>query len=180
MTNEEKAELRAKVRKSKEKKETSLAIQILESDWYDYNAGRRYLLTIIEHGQRRSETAWLPDGLPPAYKADKCIGWCDMSQSRLAARRGCSEEQVQKDIKQMRKDGVVQARGWEDENHIPHLMYRVVPEMIAARKRPSQDANDPSRPGRYGEPNPNRGHFSKKNQPLKAMVAAAGENEDDA
>jgi hypothetical protein len=171
-------ETKEKLVASAKKKRNSLPIQIMESDWYDYNAGARYLLTIIAMGQRTSETAWLPDGLPKAYKEDKCLGWCDMSQSRLAARRGCSESQVHKDIKMFRKDGVVQARGWKDENQVTHMMYRVVPEVIKERKRPSQDANDPSRPPRYAEPSPTRGHFTSDNQPQRAKAVAAGDEDD--
>jgi hypothetical protein len=181
MSEETPKEKARRLKREHAKKNGSLSIQVMESDWYDYNAGARFLLTIIAMAQRTSETAWLPDGLPDEYKADKCIGWCDMTQARLAARRGCSESQVQKDIAMFRKDGVVQARGWVDPvTKSKHLMYRVVPEMIKERKRPSQDANDPSRPSKFTEPSPSRGHFSKKNQPVKTMAVAAGVNEDDA
>jgi hypothetical protein len=176
MSEETPKEKAARLKKARAKKEGTLPIWLMESDWYDYNAGARMLLLIIALGQRTSETAWLPDGLPAAYKEDKCLGWCDMSQSRLAARRGCSESQVQKDITMFRKDGVVQARGWTDENHVPHLMYRVVEDVVKDRKRPSQDANDPSRPSKYKEPSPSRGRFTKEIQPVRV----AGENEDDA
>ena len=48
---------------------------------------------------------------------------------------------------QFKGDGVVQARGWVDPHHMTnHLMYRVVPEVVKERNRPSQDANEPSRP----------------------------------
>jgi hypothetical protein len=174
-------ETKDKLVKAAKKKSRSLPIMVMESDWYDYNAGARYLLVIIALSQRTSETAWLPEGLPAAYKEDKCLGWCDMTQARLAARRGCSESQVQKDIAMFRKDGVVQARGWVDPvTKSKHLMYRVVPEVVKERKRPSQDANDPSRPSKFAEPSPNRGRFTARKQPAKSMAAAAGVNEDDA
>jgi hypothetical protein len=168
-------ETKEKLIASAKKKRMSLPIQIMESDWYDYNAGARYLLTIIAMGQRTSEKAWLPDGLPAAYKEDKCLGWCDMSQSRLAARRGCSESQVQKDIAMFRREGVIQARGWKDENKVPHLMYRVVAEVIKERKRPVQEAEYPSRK-RYATKSRSRGHFTSENQPVRTV----GDNEDDA
>jgi len=171
-------ETKEKLIASAKKKRMSLPIMIDESDWYDFNSGARYLLSIIARGQRNNEKAWLPDGLPAEYKADKCIGWCDMSQSRLAARRGCSEKQVQQDIAMFRRDGVVQARGWVDPvTKTPHLMYRVVPEVIKERKRPVQEAEYEGRK-RYKEKSSSRGRFSSENQPVRAKSAAAGDEDD--
>lgn len=176
---ETKQETVARLKKSVAKKENSLVIQIMESDLYDYNPGARFLLVVIALGTRSNPDAYLPDDMPDYMKEDKCIGWCDMAQWRLALRVGKSESQIQRDIKRFRKDGVIQARGWTDENEAEHLMYRIVPEVIAAHKRPSQK-KDVVRPPRYKKKNPNRGHFSKKNQPAQFKVAAAGVNEDDA
>ena len=66
-----------------------------------------------------------------------------------------------------------------DANEAEHLMYKIVDAVVKEHKRPSQTA-DVKRPGRYKSKNPNRGHFSKKNQPVHAMAASAGVNEDDA
>jgi len=175
---ETKQEQLARLKKSVAKKENSLVIQIMESDWYDFNPSRRFLLLIIALGQRTNPDAYLPDDMPDYMKEDKCLGWCDSSQWRLAIRRGNSESQVHKDIKQFRKDGVVQARGWTDENEAEHLMYRIVPEVIAAHKRPSQKKGV-ARPPRYKDKAPTRGSFTSKNQPKKKGFNHV-EDEDDA
>jgi hypothetical protein len=178
MSEETPKEKAARLKKAHAKKNGSLPIQLMESDLYDWNPGARYLLMIIALGLRTNENAYIPDDMPDEYKADKCLGWCDMSQGRLAVRCGKSESQVQKDIAMFRKDGVVQARCWIDSNKAQHLMYRIVGDVVKDHKRPSQDANDPLRPRRYKTPNSNRGHFSKQNQPVRAMAVAAGVNED--
>jgi hypothetical protein len=159
------------------KKKRSLPIQIMESDWYDYNAGARLVLLIIALGQRSNPDARVPDDMPENMKADM-LGWCDMTQARIALRAGKSESQVHKDIQMFRKDGVVQARGWEDENHIDHLMYRIVPEVIREHKRPSQ-TSDAGRPSRYKKKSSTRGRFTSTNQPKpKANAAVAGDEND--
>jgi hypothetical protein len=43
---ETKQEKLARLKKSVAKKENSLVIQIMESDWYDFNPSRRFLLLI--------------------------------------------------------------------------------------------------------------------------------------
>lgn len=173
---ETKQEKLARLKKSVAKKENSLVIQIMESDWYDKNPGARFLLVAIAYSQRTNEDAYVPPDCP--YK-DDMLGWCDMSQFKLALRVGKSESQVHKDIKMFRKDGVVQGRAWTDENGTHHLMYRIVPEMIAERQRPSQKRGV-VRPPRYKSKNPKRGWFSNENQPAKkVMVAVAGMDEDE-
>ncbi len=175
---ETKQEKLARLKKSVAKKENSLVIQIMESDWYDHCPSKRFLLTIIALGQRTNPDAYLPDDLPDHMKEDKCLGWCDSSQHRLAIRRGNLQSMVQKDIEEFRKDGVVQARGWTDDNGADHLMYRIVPEVIAAHQRPSQKPGV-ARPPRYKEKAPTRGSFTSKNQPKRHGFNPI-EDEDDA
>ncbi len=165
-----------KLKKAAKKKSRSLPIQIMESDLYDHQPGVQMTLMVLALGTRTNEDAYVPPDCP--YK-DDMIGWCNMAQWRIALRAKKSESQVQRDIRQFRDDGVVQARGWEDDNHVEHLMYRIVPEVIKEHQRPSQ-TEDVKRPGRYKSKNSNRGHFSKKNQPERATAASAGVNEDDA
>jgi hypothetical protein len=170
----------AKLKKKLAKKDDSLVIQIMESDLYDYNPGARMLLLVIAFGQRTNEDAYLPEDMPDKYKEDKCLGWCDMSQWRLALRVGKSESQVNKDIQMFRRDGVVQARGWTDDNKADHLMYRIVEAVVKEHKRPSQK-KDVERKPRYKKKADGRGWFSSKNQPdrePKAVAAAAGMDEE--
>jgi hypothetical protein len=176
---ETKQEKLARLKKSLAKKENSLPIQIMESDLYDFNPGARMLLIVLALGTRTNPDAYIPEDMPDAYREDKCLGFCDMSQWKLALRVGKSESQIQRDIQMFRKDGVVLARGWTDSNEAEHLMYKIVDAVVKEHKRPSQTA-DVKRPGRYKSKNPNRGHFSKQNQPVHAMAASAGVNEDDA
>jgi hypothetical protein len=172
---ETKQEMLARLKKSVAKKENSLVIQIMESDLYDYNPGARFLLVAIAYSQRTNEAAYVPPDCP--YK-DGMLGWCDQSQWRLALRVGKSESQVFKDIKRFRKDGVVQARGWTDDNGTDHLMYRIVPEVVREHQRPEQKKNV-VRPKRY-KSRPKKGWFSAKNQPnQKANAAVAGMDEDE-
>lgn len=172
---ETKQEKLARLKKSVAKKENSLVIQIMESDLYDYNPGARMLLLVLALGTRTNEDAYVPEDSP--YK-DDMLGWCDMSQWKLALRVGKSESQIQRDIKMFRKDGVVLGRGWTDSNEADHLMYKIMVDVVKKHQRPAQKKNV-ERPGRYKTKNPNRGHFSKKKQPVKAMAASAGDNEDD-
>ena len=99
---ETKQEKLARLKKSVAKKENSLVIQIMESDLYDYNPGARMLLLVLALGTRTNEGAYLPEDMPQYMKEDKCIGWCDMSQWKLALRVGKSESQIQRDIKMFR------------------------------------------------------------------------------
>jgi hypothetical protein len=180
MEPETKQEKLARLKKAHAKKENSLFIQIMESDLYDWNAGARMLLLVIAYSQRTNPDAYIPDDMPDYMKEDKCLGWCDMSQWRLALRCGKSESQINRDIQMFRKDGVVQARGWKDENKADHLMYRIVEEVVKEHKRPEQK-KDVERPNRYKNPRPKKGWFSAENQPeKKSMAAVAGVNEDDA
>jgi hypothetical protein len=179
---ETKQEQLARLKKARAKKENSLIIQIMESDLYDYNPGARFLLVILAHGTRVNEDAHIPKDMPQYMKDDKCLGWCDQAQWRLAIRCGKSESQIQRDIKRFRKDGVVLARGWTDSNKAEHLMYKIVEDVVKEHKRPEQK-KDVERPSRYKTKNPNRGRFGKKNQPVhakKARAATSGVNEDDA
>jgi hypothetical protein len=173
---ETKQEQLARLKKAHAKKENSLVIQIMESDLYDWNPSARFLLVAIAYSQRTNEDAYVPPDCP--YK-DDMLGWCDQAQWRLAIRCGKSESQVFKDIKMFRKDGVVQARGWTDDNGTDHLMYRIVPEVVSEHQRPEQKKTV-VRPTRYKTRNPKRGWFSTKNQPnRKANAVAAGMDEDE-
>ncbi len=177
MSTETPKEQAARLKKAHVKKENSLLIQIMESDLYDYNPSARFLLTVIAHGQRVNEDAYIPDDMPDKYKDDKCLGWCDMAQWRLALRVGKSESQINRDIQMFRKDGVVVTRGWTDSNKADHIMYKIVEDVVRERQRPAQK-KDVARKPRYKNKSASRGWFSAKNQPnKKSMAAAATENE---
>ena len=88
---ETKQKMLARLKKSVAKKENSLVIQIMESDLYDRNPGRRFLLVAIAYSQRTNEKAYAPPDCP--YK-DDMLGWCDMSQWKLALRVGKSDSQI--------------------------------------------------------------------------------------
>lgn len=163
---ETKQEKLARLKKSVAKKENSLVIQIMESDLYDRNPGARFLLVAIAYSQRTNENAYVPPDCP--YK-DDMLGWCDLSQWKLALRVGKSDSQVFRDIKRFRADGVVQARGWTDDNGTDHLMYRIVPEVVREHQRPAQKKTV-ERPSRYKSKAPNRGRFSSENQPQKEVT----------
>ncbi len=171
---ETKKEQLARLKKSVAKKENSLVIQVMESDWYDHNPGRRFVLLAITYSLRTNEDAYVPPDCP--YK-DDMLGWCDMSQWKIGLRVGKSESQVHRDIKKFREDGVVQSRSWEDDNGVEHAMYRIVPEMIASHQRPSQTKNV-VRPPRY-KSRPKKGWFSAKNQPNKKAKSVAAGDEDE-
>jgi len=178
MTSDEKKALVAKVKKARDKKDMSLPIQIMESDLYDYNPGARMLLLVLALGTRTDPEAYAPDDCP--YK-DDMVGWCDMSQWRLALRVGKSESQVYRDIQMFRKDGVVQARGWTDYNKADHLMYRIVEDVVREHQRPAQKP-DVERKPRYEKKAASRGWFSAKNQPKReeeTMAVATGMVEDE-
>jgi hypothetical protein len=180
MSEETKQEKLARLKKAHAKKENSLPIQIMESDLYDYNPGARMLLLVLALGTRTNEDAYVPEDMPERYKNDM-LGWCEMAQWRLALRVGKSESQIHKDIQTFRKDGVVQGRGWTDDNGVDHMMYRVVNDVVADRKRPEQK-KDVVRPNRYKNPRPKKGWFSSENQPAKnkkTMAMAAGMDEDE-
>jgi hypothetical protein len=170
-------ELREKSSESREKKEMSLIIQILESDLYDYDPAKRFLLVILAHGQRVNEKAYIPDDMPDEFKEDKCLGWCDMAQWRLSLRVGQSESQINRNIQQFRKYGVIQTRGWEDDDGMQHVMYRVVPEVVKDHQRPSQKKSVERKP-RYAKKAASRGHFTAKIQPKKLSMAAVAEEDE--
>ena len=108
------------------------------------------------------------------------LGWCDMSQWKLAL-RGKSESQVHKDIKMFRKDGVVQGRAWTDEDWNPPLdVQDHAGDDCRKHKRPSQKKGVVHPPRYKSKKAPSRGWFSSENQPIKKVMAAvAGMDEDE-
>jgi hypothetical protein len=155
---------------SAKKKPSSLPILVQESDLYDWNPSARFLLLILVLGTRRSATnedgtpKWVQEDCP--YTAEEMVGWCDMAQWRLALRVGKSESQIQRDIQRFAADEVITIRYWTDSNNVKHNMYQVNAPVVMKHQRPEQTA-DVERPKRYKTSNPNRGHFSKANQPTK-------------
>lgn len=163
MSNESPREKVARLRQQRAKKDSSISIKIQESDLYDWNSTARFLLLIIAQTQVTNEDAYVPEDMPDEFKND-ILGWSWMSQWRFALRIGKSESQVQRLIERFAKDGVIQVRQWEDDNHTLHNLYRVVEGVVDTRQRPSQK-KDVERPQRYAKKNSNRGRFSSENQP---------------
>ncbi len=83
---ETKQEKLARLKKSVAKKENSLVVQVMESDWYDHNPGRRFVLLAITYSLRTNEDAW-----STARYKDDMLGWCDMSQWKIGLRVGKSQ-----------------------------------------------------------------------------------------
>ena len=153
-------------------KKKSLSRLVEESQLYDWNPGRRFLLVVLAEGTRRHATnedgtpKWVPEDSP--YTAEEMVGWCDFAQWHLAIRVGQSTSIIQRDLKQFKEDGVIEKRGWVDNNGTKHTMYKLNLPVLIKNQRPSQTKNV-ERPKRYKESNPNRGKpFSKTNQPNRA------------
>ncbi|MGA9882140.1 MAG: hypothetical protein WBQ34_00315 [Candidatus Acidiferrales bacterium] len=164
------------IRKALAKKEGSLPIQLMESDLYDWNPGARMTLMVIALGSRTNPDAYVPEDMPDDYKA-AILGWCDMSQWRIALRAGKSESQVHRDIMMFETDGVIEVRRWQDSNNADHDMYRVNGDVLKERKRPKQKP-DVERPARYKKPRPKKGWFSSKNQPPRVSPEIAEMDEE--
>jgi hypothetical protein len=153
----------------------SLAWRITDSSLYDWNSTARFLLTQLAVLAMDEDSSY-PDDAPDLYKADK-IGWCWMSQAKLALKIGKSESQVQRLITRFRKDGVILYRDWRDNNMTLHAEYKVDESVIDAYQRPSQN-RDVVRPRRNKEKRkPNKGSFSSKNQPGKSATAQVEDDE---
>jgi len=153
----------------------SLSILVQESDLYDWNPSARFLLLILVVGTRRSAVnedgtpKWVQEDCP--WTAEEMIGWCDFAQWRLAIRVGKSESQIHRDIQRFAADEVITIRYWTDSNNVKHDMYQVNAAVVMKHQRPEQTASV-ERPSRYGvERKPNKGSFSKTNQPKPATLA---------
>lgn len=154
------------IRKQLAKKDMSISIKIAESDLYDWNPSARYVLDTIARLQINDEESYYPEDAPDEFRNTR-IGWCWMSQWRIALRVGKSEVQVQRDIQMFEEHGVIEIRSWEDSNHADHNEYRVNEKVVEAHQRPSQ-TKDVARPSRYKKKRgANKGSFSMTNQPGK-------------
>jgi hypothetical protein len=157
-----------------DKKPDSLMKMLMESDLYDYKPGRFAALLVLAHGLRVEKedysNTWIQEDCP--YTAEEMVGWCDFAQWRLALRAKKSESQIQKDIKQFKKDGVIEIRHWEDSNGADHNAYKFNVDVVKDHKRPAQKP-DVERPGRYRKKSSSRGRFTSENQPKKKQAAAA-------
>lgn len=152
-------------------KKKSLPMLVQESQLYDHNPGRRMTLLVLALGTRNTAVnadgtaKWVQEDCP--WTIEEMVGWCDFAQWRITIRVGKSESQIQRDIQQFEKDGVITVRRWTDSSHNNHDMYQLNIPMLMENQRPEQTKNV-ERPKRYKNPNPNRGHFSKTNQPKQA------------
>jgi hypothetical protein len=152
-------------------KKKSLPKLVQESQLYDQNPGRRMTLLVLALGTRNTATnedgtpKWVQEDSP--FTIEDMIGWCDFAQWRISLRVGKSKSQIQRDIMQFEKDGVISVRRWTDSNGIHHDMYQLNIPVIQKNQRPEQTENV-QRPKRYKTPNSNRGRYGKNNQPAKA------------
>jgi hypothetical protein len=146
----------------KEDKHILIAVQEMEK--YDWHPAARYLLLVILMARRNDPKAWIQPDAP--LTAEEAIGWCDMSQWRLAQRVGLEERQIQRILKMFEKDGAIKMRTWRDEHGALHTMYWVNEDYIRAHGRPSHRKDTP-RPSRYkeGSRKGNKGSFTTANQP---------------
>jgi hypothetical protein len=170
-------ETAARLRKQHAKKDLSISIKIQESDLYDWYPTARYLLIVIEGLQVRNEDAYFPEDCPEEYYNDR-VGWCWMSQAKLALRVGISEPQVCRWIKRFKNDGVIKVRTWQDDNNADHDLYQIVESVVEANQRPSQKW-DVERPSRYKKKRgANKGSFSASNQPRRVSDEIAEMDEE--
>src|SRR5712692_1035147 len=165
MASKEALETVARIRKKHRKK--SLSIRIQESELYDWKPGVRMTLLIIALGQRAEKedysNTWVQEDCP--WTAEEMVGWCDFAQWRIAQRVGKSEDQVNEDIQQFERDGIFEIEEWTDTNNANHNRYRVVEAMIDDNQRPDHKRTT-KRPSRYKvKRGPNKGSFSRANQP---------------
>jgi hypothetical protein len=93
----EKAERIKELKKAAGIEEHSLARKITDSDLYDRNATARFLLTQIAVLAMKEDSDY-PDDAPQKFKDDK-VGWCWMSQKKLALKIGKSLSTVEKLIR---------------------------------------------------------------------------------
>jgi hypothetical protein len=174
--SESSKEQAARLRKQRAKKESSLSIKIMESNLYDWNPTARFLLLVIAQTQVTNEDAYFPEDCPDEYKNDR-LGWCWMSQWRLALRVGISEPQVRRWIKRFEDDDVIQVRVWKDDNKADHNLSRVNESVVEAHQRPSQ-TKDVERSSRYKKKRgANRGSFTSTNQPRRTDAEFLGAKE---
>lgn len=139
-----------------------LYIRIGMSTLYDYNRGVRATLKEIAYMAVNGDGSF-------AHPSDErknvdYEGWCWASQGYLAERVGCSERQVNADIAQFVRDGVIKTRDWTDKYGHRHTEYKVVAAVVDANQR--VEGQERRRPTSrvYGA---NKGSFSNENQPAK-------------
>jgi len=151
--------------------EKSLARKIAESSLYDWNSTARFLLTQIAVLTMDDEDDNYPDDAPEEFKQDK-VGWCWMSQFKLALRIGKSESQVQRLVQKFKKDGVILLRQWRDDNNTLHDEYQIVESLVDAFQRPSQsrDVERPPRSKRDYKAYDNKGGFKKGHDNRRANM----------
>jgi hypothetical protein len=162
--------------KSTLKEDKHILIAVQEIEKYDWHPAARLLLLILVMGTRNKADAWIqPDC---RWTAEECVGWCDMSQWRLAQRTGLTERQVQRILDMFKADGAIERRHWRDSNGALHTQYRVNEEYIRLHERPSHKFNTP-RPPRYkeGSRKANGTSFTRANQPGKNRGAREMDDE---
>jgi hypothetical protein len=160
------ARLKKQAGLSKAKADGSLIIQIQNSELYDWNSTKRMTLLVIAFGQRTNENAYVPEDMPDSLKND-IIGWCDMSQWRLAQRVGITEDHVCVVLGELEADKAIFVRSWTDSNNAEHNQYMVNESVIRLTQRP-EHKRDSKRPPRYKKKRgANKGSFSSTNQPNK-------------
>lgn len=109
------------------------------------------------------------------------VGWCDMSQWRLAQRVGVTEDHMGRMLRTLESKGFIEKEGWTDpDTRKLHCRYRVVPEMIATNQR-KEHSRRAARNLRYapGSRKATPGSFSKTNQPKISALQRAIREEDD-
>jgi hypothetical protein len=144
----------------------SLDIKIMESDLYDWNPLKRFLLCIIARGQRKNKKAYIPPDMPPELQ-DDIIGWCDQAQWRLAQRLGKDTDYTNEVLRDLENDETINVRTWRDKYGVLHNQYRVKDAVVEARQRP-EHKEFAERPPRYKVPRTgNKGSFSSSNQPRR-------------
>lgn len=151
------------------KKEKSLLLLIQESDLWDWNPTKRLLLLVIALGIRKEKedysATWIQPDCP--LTAEEAVGWCDMSQWRLAGRVGITEDYTSELLNEFEAEGVLQIQRWVDSNGTKHNMYRIVEAVVREHQRPEQKRGM-QRPPRYKVKRKANGtSFSHANQPGK-------------
>ena len=156
-----------KIKRIPRQKPKSLTIKVQEMEKYDWNPSMRFLLLILVLGTRRSKDDYEGTWAPSGWTAEEMVGWCDMSQWRLAHRVGLTEERTSKMLKQLEEDGFIEIEGWRDEETGKlHCRYRVIEEKVDVSQRKEHNRSAKRGP-RYkeGTRKANKGSFSAKNQP---------------
>lgn len=165
----------------KKHKKNSLSIRVQEIEKYDWNPSMRFLLLILVLGTRREKEdysdTFLQEDCP--WSPEEMVGWCDMTQWRLAGRVGLKEDRICEMLAQLEEDGFILIEGWTDENHKEHRRYKVVEAVVDENQRPEQSPTM-KRGKRYSKPRTaNKGSFSKINQPKISALKSAIMEEDD-